>query len=113
MRRIGRRGHGYVDYGTSVLELVLAFALPATRRTKLMLASSAFNAAVLGAFTDYELGLVRLLPMRAHLALDGVFAASFLGAAATLDESPLVRGVIAGLGASGAAAAALTNPDRR
>jgi hypothetical protein len=111
--RIGRRAHGFVDYGTAATELALAALLPATRRTRLLFVSSAVNATLLGAVTDYELGLVRLLPMKAHLALDAVFAATFAGAAATLDETPLVRAVLGALAATGTAAAALTDPGRR
>jgi hypothetical protein len=112
VKLLGRRAHGFVDYGTAAVELALAAALPAKRRTKLLLVISAVNAAALGALTKYELGLVRVVPMRVHLALDGLFAASFVLAAATFDEQPPARAALAGLGAVGACVAAVTDPDR-
>ena len=113
MKPISRRQHGIVDYAVAAVELVLPAVLPAGPRARKLLHLSGANAALLGAVTDQELGLLKLVPMRAHLALDGVFAATFLAAPFVLDdESPTVRATLALLGASGAAAALLTDPDR-
>ena len=112
MKPISRRQHGFVDYGVAALELALAQALPAGRRARLMLRVSAVNAALLGMLTRYELGVVKVIPMRVHLALDAVFAAGFLAAPLLLDEEDAgVRATLAALGATGAAVAALTDPD--
>jgi hypothetical protein len=97
MRRpISRTQHGLVDYAVAALEGVLARTLPASRRVQRLLA------------------LVKVLPMRAHLALDGVFAAAFLAAPLLGDEDDpaSVRVALAVLGAVGAATALLTDPDR-
>ena len=52
--------------------------------------------------------------MRAHLVLDGVFAAVFLAAPFLLEEeSRPVRIALAALGVSGASTAALTTPTGR
>ena len=116
MRRpISRTQHGIVDYAVAALESVLARTLPASRRVQRLLALSASNALLLALLTRYELGLVKVLPMRAHLALDGVFAATFLAAPLLADEDDpaSVRVTLAVLGAAGAATALLTDPDRK
>ena len=113
MRRLSTKEHGLVDYGVAALELVLPRVLGAGKSASRLLRLSGANAALLGALTKQELGIVKLVPMRAHLALDGAFAATFLAAPLLLrDESRRVRGALALLGLSGAAAAALTDPDR-
>jgi hypothetical protein len=113
MRPISRRQHAVVDYVTAATELVLPHVLPASSSARRLLRFSGANAGVLGALTKHELGLVELVPMRVHLALDALFATTFLGAAALMrDERPAVRGTLAALGVTGALAAALTNPDK-
>ena len=113
MRPISRKQHAVLDYLSSVTEFVLPRVLPAKSGARTLLRLSAANAAALGALTRHELGLVKLVPMRTHLMLDGAMAATFLGASAYLsDEEASVRGALAGLGALGALAALLTNPDR-
>jgi hypothetical protein len=112
VKPLGRRAHGFVDYGTAVTELTLAAALPLRRPTRIVLVASGVNAALLGALTNYELGVLRLIPMRAHLALDSVFAATFLAAAGKLAERPRGRILVAALGLVGASATALTDPER-
>jgi len=110
--RLSRRQHGFVDYGVAALELTLSSLLPAGGRARRLLRASGLNAALLGALTDYDFGLVRVVPMRVHLALDGVFVATFLAAAVTLrDEEPSVRLAFATLGLVGAVAAVATDPD--
>lgn len=64
--------HGMIDYAASgalyaTPALLGLNDVPASSRT-LSLASGAAVASSL--LTDYELGVVRLVPMRAHLALD-------------------------------------------
>ena len=87
--------------------------MDADPRARLLLTLSAANAAAVGALTRHELGVVKLIPMRVHLALDAGFAALALGAAALLrGERAGVRGAIAALGFAGAAVTALTDPDR-
>jgi hypothetical protein len=113
VRRLSKKEHGFVDYGVAVLETALSVALRPGTPGRILLRFSGANAALVGAVTDQPLGLVKLLPMRVHLALDAGFAAVFLGAAALLRGEPArVRVALSALGASGAAAAALTDPDR-
>ena len=112
MKRLSRKQHGYVDYGVAALELALSFALPASAATRRLLRVSAANAALLGALTRHELGIVKLIPMRAHLALDGLYAAAFVAAPPLLPDDARIRRTLVALGLSGALIAALTDPDR-
>ena len=113
MRRLSSREHGFVDYGVAVVELALPRLLGAGSGARRLLRFSGANAALLGAVTQHDLGVVKVLPMRAHLALDAAFAAVFLAAPFILDdESRRVRVALAALGASGALTAAVTDPDR-
>lgn len=72
MRIISTRTHGTIDYATGA-GLLAAPALlrigdvPAATRV-LRVAGAA--AVVYSLLTDYEFGLVRVIPMRAHLAMD-------------------------------------------
>jgi hypothetical protein len=69
-----------------------------------MLTSAALSTIGYSALTDYELGLLKLLPMPAHLALDTVSAMLFCGA-------PLVfRARIAACGARWWASACTSLP---
>jgi hypothetical protein len=72
MRFIPTRAHGVLDYTVGVL-LILAPFLLGFRNTGL----AAWLFVVLGAgaivysfFTDYELGMIRVIPMPVHLVLD-------------------------------------------
>lgn len=91
MKPISTKMHGVIDYLTSGTLLVLPRALgwrPLTR---------------------YELGLAKVLPMKAHLALDGMSGA-LLAAAPFLfrDEKRAVTGALAGVGLFEIAASLLT-----
>ena len=113
MRPLSSKQHGFVDYGVAAVELLLPRFLGAGATGRRLLKFSGMNAALLGGVTQHDLGLIKVVPMRVHLALDGAFAAVFLGAALFLrSEPPRVRAALAALGASGALAAALTDPDR-
>ena len=112
MRPISRKQHAILDYLSAATEFALPQLLPAKSGARRLLRLSAANAAALGAVTRHELGLVKLVPMRVHLALDGAMAALFLGASAFMaDEEPAVRRALAGLGVAGALAAILTDPN--
>ena len=112
MRRLTPREHGVVDYAVAALELTLPALIGARSGASRLLRLSGANAALLGAVTKQPLGVVKLLPMRAHLAVDAVFAAVFLAAPLALRSEPArVRVTLAALGASGALTAALTDPE--
>ena len=113
MRRLSRKQHAAADYLSAAVELALPRVLPMGSGARRLLTFSGLNAATLGALTRHELGLLRIVPMRVHLALDGGIAAAFLAAPAFLkDEDRSVRAVVGGLGAVGGLVALLTDPDR-
>ncbi|MDQ3866273.1 MAG: hypothetical protein M3304_05540 [Actinomycetota bacterium] len=73
--------HGVIDYATSgaLLAAPELFRLKEVRRSALAPRLAGAAATAYSAFTDYELGVVKALPMKAHLALDaasGVLLAS-------------------------------------
>jgi hypothetical protein len=87
MRFLPTRIHGFVDYLWGIL-LILTPHLAgfADNRTATWVAWIFGAGAILYSLvTDYELGLVRLIPMPAHLALDAV-------AGAVLAASPWLLG---------------------
>ena len=111
--RLSRKQHAVLDYVSAATEFALPRILPAKTGARRLLTTSAANAAALGALTRHELGLLKLVPMQPHLALDGAMAAVFLAASAYLtDEEPSVRRALAGLGIAGGLAALLTDADR-
>ena len=74
MRFLPTRIHGAIDYLWGALLVAAPFALgfadaPAARWTAI---AFGVGAILYAALTDYELGLVRLLSMPAHLALDAL-----------------------------------------
>jgi SPW repeat len=81
MRFLPTRLHGYIDYVWGVALLLspwlVGFAdVPAAKWVAIVFGAGAILYSVV---TDYELGLVRLLPIRMHLVLDGA-AGAFLAA---------------------------------
>jgi hypothetical protein len=78
MRILSTRIHGVMDYGVGLLLIVAPYLFGFADGTAAQYVPQALGAGAIlySLFTRYELGLVRLLPMRAHLALDiasGVF----------------------------------------
>ncbi len=74
MRVISTRTHGAIDYATGAALLVAPGLLgisdePAASR---VLRAAGAAATVYSLLTDYEFGLVRVIPMPAHLAMDAV-----------------------------------------
>jgi hypothetical protein len=109
MKPISTRTHGIIDYAYGGALIVLPFLMrwdrPATRL------SLGAGLATLGVslVTNYECGLVRLLPMRAHLAMDAAETSMLMGAPRVLGSVDNGAGwVLATLGALGAAIGAMT-----
>ena len=74
---ISTKAHGVLDYTTSAALLAAPelFGLKDVRAAALLPRLAGASAAAYSTVTDYELGLRRLLPMRMHLALDGMSGA--------------------------------------
>ncbi len=72
LRMIPTSVHGAIDYltGGALLAAPKVLGLTDEPRAALVLRSAGGGALAYSLITDYELGLLRLLPMPAHLALD-------------------------------------------
>ena len=86
-RPLPTRLHGIIDYGLGGLLMISPWLLGFARGGAETVVPVLLGAALLGysLCTDYELGVARLIPMRAHLALD-------LGGGALLALSPWLFG---------------------
>ena len=70
--------HGVVDYLASVELLVMPFVLPlgaSVPAAKWLAVGTGLAVILVSLLTDYELGLVRVIPFRIHLAIDAAVAA--------------------------------------
>ena len=62
--------------------------------------------------TDYEGGMIRLLPMKAHLTMDVLMGIGLITTATLMSSKPKVdRVALAGLGAFAIAYALMTRPE--
>jgi hypothetical protein len=91
--------HGALDYLTAGALLALPRALGWSAGVTRMMTGAALSTVGYSALTSYELGLLKLLPMPAHLALDTINGATFCaGPLLFPDEDPSVRGALMGIG---------------
>ncbi len=72
MRFISTRAHGVIDYLMGGLLIVAPYLLGFADGTAAQWIPQIVGAALIGAslLTDYELGIVRMIPMPVHLGLD-------------------------------------------
>ena len=99
IKPISTRTHGVLDYLSVGALCAIPRMLGWDRRVTTLLTGAAAGTLLYSALTRYELGLVKLLPMPAHLALDGasgvlLCAAPFL----FLDEKPPPAAGLVGIG---------------
>jgi hypothetical protein len=87
MRFIPTRAHGVIDYLTGALLVAAPYLLGFADGTAAQWVPQILGAALVGAalLTDYELGVVRVIPMPVHLVLD-------VAAGALLAASPWLFG---------------------
>jgi hypothetical protein len=103
--------HAFEDYMTSTTLPFMSRRLGATPTTRRILDTVAAVAGMQSAMTDYEGGVVRMLPMRAHLASDMVMGGGLLLMAALMRRTPQRdRLMLAGLGVFSVVLAMLTRP---
>ena len=101
--------HGVLDYMTAAFLPVLPRAMGWSKTVTRLLDCAGATAAAYSLMTRYELGAVKVLPMKAHLAMDAVSGGALIGAAMVLeDEDPDVRATLAAIGAWEIGAALLT-----
>ena len=104
--------HGVADWGFTAAVVAIPHVFPASPRLARTLRVAAVGLAAMSALTDYRLGVLRVLPMRGHLALDVPVAAAFIAAPALAPhEDTTTTAALSGLGWAGAAIAALTRPN--
>ena len=99
MMRISTKTHGIIDYVAGSMLTVLPEILKTGPLARMLFRSAGVGAGVYSMTTDYEMGVVKALPMQAHLALDAASGVTMLGAAALLDdETTSTRLAMAGVG---------------
>ena len=112
MKPISTKQHGVVDYLFAGSVYALRRSLPVSERSSRLLGATAAGTVAVSALTRYELGLVKVLPMKGHLALDYVIDALFLGAPLLLrEEDRRVTRAMAALGAVGTVVALLSETE--
>ena len=106
--------HGVLDYMTAGLLFALPRVLGWGKCPTRVFDVAASGAVAYSLFTKYELGAVKVLPMKAHLAMDAMSGAALIGAAALMDEEDTdVRATMAGMGAFEIAAALMSQSTTR
>ena len=109
MKPISTKQHAALDYVMGASQLVLARSLDASDGVTKMLRGSGMGVLGMGALTRNDLGLVRILPMKAHLAADIVLGGAFLAAPLlSADEDDRVKSILAGIGAMATVVTLLT-----
>ena len=110
MFRISTKTHGLLDYFVGPALAALPQVLDCNKTTARVLRAAGVGAAAYSMLTDYERGVVKALPMEAHLTLDALSGASLITAAMLLnDETPQNRALLAGIGAFEIAMASMTS----
>src|SRR5690349_10267993 len=79
-RPISTRMHGMLDYPYAAALIALPFLLHWDRRAAQLSISAGVATLGVSLLTNYELGAVRVLPMRAHLAMDAVESSMLMNA---------------------------------
>ena len=117
MSKLSTKVHGIVDYLISAMLLGLPRLLGFSKRSAVLLEAAGATTAAYSLCTKYELGAVKLLPMKAHLTLDALCGGMLVAAAMLMDDDsdPVERGTIAGVGIFNIATALITRttPARR
>ncbi len=100
MKPISTHAHGVLDYLTAGALLALPRTLGWGPGVTRLLTNAAIGTVVYSLLTRYELGLVKVLPMKGHLALDGMSGALLCAAPfLLLDEDERdATGPLIGLG---------------
>ena len=102
MKMIDTKTHGYVDYimGIFLLAVPSLFDLNLSAIESTVFYLVGVTALIYSLLTNYELGVLKIIPMKGHLALDifsGIFLAAspwLLGFADIVYKPHLVLGII-------------------
>ena len=108
---ISTRTHGVIDYVTAGTLFALPRVLGCNRKFTAAVTGVALGKLAYSQMTRHELGLVKLIPMPMHLAMDAVSGAGLAALPLLLDEKDetAVAAVVA-MGLSDVAAALMTDP---
>ena len=79
-KRISTKAHGFIDYGTAAGLIALPRLLRMDPFVTRLLTGSAILTTLYSLFTNYEMGLFKVLPMKTHLSLDAVQSAALAAA---------------------------------
>jgi hypothetical protein len=79
-RPISTRVHGLIDYSWAAAATALSSRMDAATSTARLLRGAAATATASSVATNYEAGAIRVLPMKAHLALDYALCAVLVAA---------------------------------
>jgi hypothetical protein len=112
MKPISTRTHGIIDYAYGGMLIALPFLMQWDRRAAQLSIGAGLATLGVTLMTNFELGLLRLLPMRAHLAMDAAENSMLMSAPKMLGDSDATAGrILAALGAVGAAVGAMTQTE--
>jgi hypothetical protein len=110
--RIPTLVHGALDFATAAAVMVLPRRLGASPALTMVLTAKALGVLGYSLCTRYELGLVKVLPMRTHLLLDGVTAAGMCALPIVFSNEPAaMRGAMLGMGLFELATTLSTEPE--
>ena len=114
MRFVTKTIHAYLDYPVALALMALPFLLGLGQSGPLafwLSVATGVAAFALTLLTDHELGVVRVLPYRLHLAVDGAVGAVFLAAPFLLDFRGLDAAYYWTLGAAVVVVVGLHKPE--
>jgi hypothetical protein len=80
MKKISTKTHGLLDYGTALSMLALPRIFRWDSGVTRLLTGAAIITAIYSLFTRYELGVFKVLPMKAHQSLDALQSLSLASA---------------------------------
>jgi hypothetical protein len=113
MRFITDKIHGVTDYAAAVALLFAPFLLgftAADAAAKWLSVAGGAALLVYSALTDYSLGVRRIIPFQAHLAVDFAAGAAFLAAPFALGFGAAARAYYLVMGGAVLAVVLLTSP---
>src|SRR3954453_23188574 len=111
MFSISTKTHGLIDYITgAAITLLPAYLKPGPTATTIFETAGA-GATAYSMLTDYERGLIKVIPMEANLTMDAMSGAALMAASFLLkDEKPEVRCALGCVGLFELMTAAMTAP---
>lgn len=110
-RMLTTKQHAVIDYAWSLIMPMVPRIFGWNREATTICDTVAAVGTAQSLMTDYEAGAVPVMPMQAHLAMDGVIGAALIGVAALSDRQPAaVRATLLGAGIFALLATAMTNP---